>query len=133
MSTPTRAVLCQQGDSSFPAVQGGVARSMVMSSNRERRQSTLTLDQKVGTRVSDRYWPLRQALGKDRHGVMQTRDVFADMRSGHPSGEATIHWGEGGHSDSPPNLPSGDPGKELYHQPPSEKYRENFAKIEWSK
>lgn len=92
----------------------------------------MSVEQKVGTRISDRFWPMQQALGKDRHGKMQTAEVYVDMRSGVGGGEKTIHGGDGGWNDVPPNLPSGDPGKQAAYQPPSERYRQRYTLIDWS-
>ncbi len=106
-----------------------------MSSNRERRQSSLTVEQKVGSRVSERMYPMRQMLGKDRHGTPITQEVFVDLRSGRDGGEKTVYYPDPtlGWSDSPPNLPSGDPGREAGRLPPSQRYREQYAKIDWKK
>ena len=103
-----------------------------MSDRHSRNVSNLSQDQKVGRRASDRFWPMREALGKDRQGQMQTREIYVDMHSAPAGEEKTIHWGDGGHNDTPPSLPSGDPGREAVWQPPSETYRQNFAKIDWS-
>jgi len=103
-----------------------------MSSNRERRRSSLTLDQKIGARVSDRWYPMQQALGKRRDGTWQTQEVFVDMKSGGPGRDPLIAYDEAGWSGSPPDLPSGDPGKAAAYQPPSERYRERWSKIDWS-
>jgi hypothetical protein len=104
-----------------------------MSGRHTRNLSNLTLEQKVGSRVSDRMVPVRQAMGKDRHGVMQAREVYVDMRSrvGPDGNEKVLHGGVGGWSDSPPDLPSGDPGKQACYQPPSALYRQQYDKINW--
>lgn len=104
-----------------------------MSSPRDRRQASLTVDQKIGSRVSERWYPLQQMVGKDRQGRPLTQEVFVDMRSGQDGGEKTVYYPtpELGWSDSPPNLPSGDPGREAARMPPSQRYREQYAKIDW--
>lgn len=103
-----------------------------MSSNRERRRSSLTVEQKIGARVSDRYWPMSQALGKRADGSWQTQEVFVDMRSGRDGRDPTIAYDPDGWSGAPPDLPSGDPGKAAAYQPPSERYRERYDAIDWS-
>jgi len=105
-----------------------------MSSNRERRQSSLTLGQKVGSRVSERFWEVKQAVGKNSKGEMQYLESYVDMRSGGDGGEKAVFTDyERGWSGSPPNLPSGDPGREAGRLPPSETYRRNYAKIDWGR
>jgi hypothetical protein len=104
-----------------------------MSSNRERRISALSLDQKIGSRVSERWFPMKQALGKNADGSWKTADVWVDMRSGRDGGEKTVAYHEDGWNGDPPPLPSGDPGKAAAYQPPSQRYRENFTRIDWSK
>ena len=93
-----------------------------------------TLDQKVGAKASERYWPMRQMMGKDKDGKPITQEAYVDMHShaGASGDEKLIHFGQGGWNDTPPDLPSGDPGRELRHQPPSQQYRENYGKIDWS-
>ena len=105
-----------------------------MSSNRERRQNSVTIGQKVGSRVSERYWEVRQAVGKDAKGEMQYLESYVDMRSGQDGGEKRLYTDyDRGWSGSPPNLPSGDPGREAARLPPSEQYRQNYGKIDWGK
>ena len=105
-----------------------------MSNPHNRRQSSLTLDQKVGAQASERYWPMRHMLGKDSQGNPITREAYVDMHShvGASQSEKLIHFGENGWNDTPPDLPSGDPGKAARHQPPSQQYRRNYAKIDWN-
>ena len=103
-----------------------------MSSNRARRQSSLTVDQKIGSRVSDRWYPMRQALFKKQTGGWVTEEVFVDMKSGQ-RGEPTVAHDEAGWSGSPPDLPSGDPGRAAAYQPASATYRANYAKIDWGR
>ena len=103
-----------------------------MSSNRERRQSSLTLGQKVGARVSERFWEARQAVGKDAKGEMQYLESYIDMHSGQDGGEKTFYTDyDRGWNGAPPNLPSGDPGREAARLPPSQRYREQYEKIDW--
>lgn len=104
-----------------------------MSSNRARRQASLTLDQKIGTRASDRFWEVKQALGKDRHGVMRYAEAYVDMASSRGGQEPTLYVHEDGWNGRPPDLPSGDPGRQFAYQPPSQRYRERYAQIDWSK
>ena len=104
-----------------------------MSGRHERSMSNVSQDQKVGRRASERFWPMLQPMGKDREGRMQTREIYVDMHSAPSGEEKTLHYGEGGWNDTPPNLPSGAPGVQACWQPPSETYRRNFAKIDWSR
>ena len=101
-----------------------------MSSSRERRISSLSVEQKVGARVSERWWPMREMRGKDRHGNPVTQEVFVDMRSGAGGEEKQVYTPENGWDGSPPNLPGGDVGREGSGLV-SERYRENFSKIDW--
>ena len=103
-----------------------------MSSDRARRQSSLTPTQKAGTRASDRWWPMREMQGKDRHGNPVTKEVYVDIHSGAGGGEKTTYAPPDGWSGSPPNLPSGDAGREG-SQRGSERYRQQYAIIDWTK
>ncbi len=102
-----------------------------MSSDRDRRQSSLSVEQKVGARVSDRMWPMRQMIGKDRFGQPVTREIFVDMLSGVGGEEKRTYEPDGGWDDAPPNLPPGDPGREGSGRV-SMRYRENWGKIDWT-
>lgn len=104
-----------------------------MSSRHERNQSNSTLTQKVGPRISDRMWEMRQAIGKDSQGNMQSVPCYVDMRSGGVDGEKMIHYGEEGWSSTPNNLPSGDEGREPCWQPPTEAYKRGYELIQWDK
>ena len=102
-----------------------------MSGRHERNIANLTVTQKVGNRVSDRYWPMQVAAGKDRHGVMQTREVYVDMHSGAVGREKHIVETPHGWDSPPPNLPSGDQGRQAYTLPASPAYRRNYDAIDW--
>lgn len=91
-----------------------------------------TVGQKIGQRVSDRWWPLRQAAGKNPDGSWRTLDAWVDMRSGQDGGEKRIAYHEDGHNGAPPPLASGDPGRQACWQPPSAQYRRNYLRIDWS-
>lgn len=103
-----------------------------MSSDRDRRQSNLTVEQKVGARASDRWYPMRQMIGKDRFGQPVTKEIYVDMRSGAGGEEKRTYEPEGGWNDPPPNLPAGDPGREG-SQRVSDQYRARYDKIDWSR
>ena len=77
---------------------------------------------------------MRQMLGKDRHGRPMTQEVFVDMRSGQGGGEKTVYVppDDAGWNGAPPNLPSGDPGREAARLPPSETYRQHYQTIDWA-
>jgi hypothetical protein len=105
-----------------------------MSSDRERRQSSLTPTQKAGARASDRWWPMREMQGKDRHGNPVTKEVYVDIHSGAGGEEKTTYEPPDGlgWNGVPPNLPSGDAGREGSHRR-SERYRQNYDLIQWDK
>lgn len=103
-----------------------------MSETRTRRVRSLTPTQKIGSRVSDRYWPVRQVVGKHADGSFRTIESFVDMRSGGDGGEKSVAIdADLGWSGAPPDLPSGDPGKQACYAPASECYRRNYANIRW--
>lgn len=103
-----------------------------MSSDRERRQASLTVEQKVPMAGYGRFWELKQAMGKNSRGEMQYAEAFVDMASGKDGGEKNVYYHPDGWSGAPPNLPSGDPGRQACYQPPNSLYRLNFQKIDWS-
>ncbi len=93
-------------------------------------------NQRLEERVSQggfrRFWPMREAAGKDRTGKMQSREVFVDMLSGQGGNEKDVYVPhEHGWNASLPDLPSGDPGKQPIYEPPSQRYREQYDKIDW--
>lgn len=102
-----------------------------MSETPTRRVSSLTPTQKVGQRVSDRWWPMRQAAGKRPDGTWREMECWVDMHSGQDGSEKRIAYHDEGWNGEPPPLPSGDPGRAACWQPRSATYRENYLKIAW--
>jgi len=94
-------------------------------------KTTITPTQKYGNTVGQRFRPLREFQGRERHGdgtyTDQTREMWVDLVN-RKKVPAAADW-----NDSPPDLPSGDAGRELRCQPPSEIYRQHYAAIDWSK
>lgn len=87
--------------------------------------ANITAQQKYSTTGHQRFVPLRMFEGKnpiDRGPV--TREVWCDMHRGKIVGMGGKDWEQG-----PPELPSGDPGKELRCQSPSQSYRANYGAI----
>ena len=72
--------------------------------------------------------------GKDRHGNPVTKEVYVDIHSGAGGGEKTTYEPPDGlgWNGVPPNLPSGDAGREG-SQRGRERYRQRYAIIDWTK
>ncbi len=104
-----------------------------MSSHRERRQSSLTVTQKVPMAGYGRFWEMKQAMGKNAKGEMQYAEAWVDMASGRDGGEKDVFIHPDGWNGEPPPLASGDPGKQYAYQPPSARYRQRYELIEWDK
>ena len=87
----------------------------------------VTPTQKYSTDGYKRFKALREFDGRDAHGNLVGREAYVDMHTlrAYPAGP---NW-----QFDPPDLPSGDPGRELRCQPPSRVYRENFGKIDWER
>ena len=86
----------------------------------------LTPEQKYSASIGKRVVPLREFSGRGRNGELQGPCVWHDMHTNRtvPAGE---NW-----EQPPPDLPSGDQGRLPSCLPPSERYRTNFAKIDWA-
>ena len=86
----------------------------------------ITATQKYSASIGKRVLPLREFSGKGRDGTLQGPCVWHDTYTNRtvPAGE---NW-----ERSPPDLPSGDPGRLPSSSPPSKRYRNNFQKIDWS-
>jgi hypothetical protein len=70
--------------------------------------------------------PLREIRGKDAQGNIQGPHVWHDFK------DDKSHYAGDNWSQPPPGLPSGDPGGEPRCKPPSEQYRANYDRIDWS-
>ena len=105
--------------------------SGTMSSHRDRRQSSLTIGQKIPMAGYGRFWEVKQAIGKNAKGEMQYLEAFVDMSSGKDGGEKDVYLPENGWNGEPPPLPSGDPGRQACYMPPNSLYRRNYGRIDW--
>ena len=86
----------------------------------------LTPEQKRSTAGFKRFLPLREFMGRARGGPLEGPCVWHDTHSNktYPAGE---EW-----NVPPPDLPSGDQGRLPSYLPPSERYRQHYATIDWS-
>lgn len=84
------------------------------------------VEQRYSETVGKRWVPLKEYMGKDRHGNMIGTEVYHDMHNNRtvPAGE---NW-----ETPPPDLPSGDQGRLPSYLPPSERYRQHYETIDWS-
>ena len=86
----------------------------------------LTPEQKYSASIGKRMVPLREFSGRGHNGELQGPCVWHDMHT-NTSYDGGENW-----ETPPPDLPSGDQGKLPSYLPPSERYRDNFTKIDWS-
>ena len=86
----------------------------------------ISVAQKYSSSIGKRYLPLREFMGKDVHGAMVGREAWHDMHTNRTF-DAGPNW-----ENPPPDLPSGDAGREAFHHPPGQRFRENFGKIDWN-
>ena len=86
----------------------------------------LTAEQKYSASIGKRLIPLREFMGRGPHGELIGKAVYHDMHT-NQSFDGGENW-----EIPPPDLPSGDQGRLPSYLPPSERYRYNFTKIDWS-
>ena len=83
------------------------------------------VEQKYSASVGKRFLPLREYMGKDHQGQMIGKAVWHDtyLNRSFDGGDA---W-----EKQPPDLESGDQGRLPSYGPPSERYRQQYGKIDW--
>lgn len=88
-----------------------------------------TVTQKYGNSIGQRFRPLREFTGKARQAdgsyTIQSEERWVDLVN-RKKYAAAANW-----DDAPPDLPSGDAGREPRTQPPSALFRHNYSKINW--
>jgi len=86
-----------------------------------------TATQKYSSTGHKRFVPLREFVAKDEQRNLCGPEVWHDMHD-----NKTYYAGDNW-EHPPPDLPSGDVGRELRCQPPSRAYRHNYDGIDWGK
>lgn len=86
----------------------------------------ITATQKYSSSIGKRFMGLYEFMGKDAGGEMIGKAVWHDMHL-----NQSFDAGEG-FEKPPPDLPSGDQGRLPSYLPPSERYRQHYAEIDWS-